>query len=183
MDFVFTQYLHVIAGTYLKSGHDRFLLRHFQLILPDLSYCLTSWFELLEASFRGAQILGAWSPGRLNFVRWRIITAVLFLAYKNTGPQYGTYFLSPFLCLEFKVAPVFLENVWTSGIITLSSSPECIPLTPRYFPDIASSCLWNLYRECVIRNFGLKCEWNFNEGSSHQEMLQQTAGRDKRPPW
>lgn len=41
----------------------------------------------------GAQILGARSPWRLHFVRWRQI----FL-----GPQYeyGTCFMSPFWCLE-----------------------------------------------------------------------------------
>ena len=41
---------------------------------------------------RGAQILGARSPGWLNFVRWHLTFE---------GPRYGTYFVSPFWHLEF----------------------------------------------------------------------------------
>ena len=59
------------------------------------------------AYFRGAQIPGAMSMERLNFVRWHLI----FL-----GPQYGTSMMSPFWRLEFCGVPRFLENLCTLAI-------------------------------------------------------------------
>ena len=56
---------------------------------------------------KGAQIPGARSPERLNFVRWRRIFG---------GLQYGTRFLSPFWFLEFLGGPRFLEKLRTPSL-------------------------------------------------------------------
>jgi len=113
--------MYVIPVWYLRSSHDRFLLRHFQFVLYSSSYSLTPLFELLKASFRGSQILVARAT---KFIRWHIITEVLILAYKNKGPEYGSFFLSPCLCLEF--------------IIHLSSSVVSHVLISRYLNVLSS---------------------------------------------
>jgi hypothetical protein len=57
--------------------------------------------NFLIISSRGAQIPGARSPWRLNFVRWRLIFVC---------PQCGTCCLSPFWRLEFSGGPTYVEN-------------------------------------------------------------------------
>jgi hypothetical protein len=84
-------------GQYFQLDNNRIFSQSFEFLFHYHSpiQCCIAWA-------RGVQILGAISPWRLNFVRWRQVFV---------DPQYWTCFTSPFWHIEFRGSSKFFGKL------------------------------------------------------------------------